>query len=94
MSRWLRHGLLLFALCCGACAGTETGNPDPSSPREDGGAPQSDAGTRPRNDGGSASDAGVSLDASVGEDGGTQLDGGLIDAGPDEDAGDVEEDAG
>lgn len=93
MSRLLPRALLLLVLCCASCVGTETGNPDPSTPR-DGGAHHGDAGVIPGIDSGSPSDAGVSPDAS-GQDGGATSDAGADDAGLDEDGGDgQDEDAG
>jgi hypothetical protein len=79
MSRWLHYGLFWLALCGGAaCAGTETGNPDPSTP-QDGGSHTADSGViHPGQDAGSASDAGSPLDAG-GADTGADADGGAQD---------------
>ena len=93
MSRLLPRALLLLALCCAACEGTETGNPDPSTPTDGGAHHGEDGGGIPGMDAGSTSDASTSFDASA-EDGGPAPDA-AIDAGLYDDGGDSQdEDAG
>jgi hypothetical protein len=83
--RWLRRALLLIALSCAACEGTETGNPDLSAPQDGG---LHDAGDLPERDASAPSDASAPQDARAPQDAASRPDGGVqADAGGSEDAG-------